>query len=398
VATHPPADFPLAGTRVLDFSRVIAGPFASRMLSDLGADVVKVEPPEGDMSRRWGRRIAGIGGSFTQQNVGKRSVCVDLGQPGARDLLLRLAARADIVIENFRPGVMHRFGLAWDDLQAVNSRLVMLSISGFGQDGPERDRASYAPIIHAETGLLDRQAQLDHDVPTDFALSMADTFSALHGLVALLAAYRYATLTGIGQHIDLAMVAAMVSSDDGAATLLDEQPVVRPGNRIFDAVGGPIIIAGDEKWLWHQLSRHCGLVDPSPPSAGLEAKIVARRGAIEAFLISCPDRASLVALLDEANLAWGDVHPHRDAYQRQQTIAARGVIAAVDDRAGGRRKVTQSPYRFSSTRAEVRGPAAFLGEHNQAALMEWLDISPEEVHDLERRGVLRREPDGAAAG
>lgn len=387
-------DAPLAGTRVLDLSRVIAGPFAGRMLSDLGADVVKIEPPEGDISRMWGRRIAGIGGAYTQQNAGKRSMAVDLNVAGARELVLRLVARSNIVIENFRPGVMQRFGLAWEDLHRVNPALVMLSISGFGQDGPERDRASYAPIIHAETGLLDRQAHLDHDTPTDFALSMADTFSALHGLVGLLAAYQYATRTGIGQHVDLAMVSAMVASDDAAVSVADGQPVVRPGNRIFDATGGPIIIAGDEKWLWHQLSRRCGLEDPSPPGVDTETKVAGRRAAIEAFLVSFARRDELIAALDAANLAWGDVHPHREAYRRQRTIAHREVFTSIDDREGGRRTVTQSPYRFSAATAEVRGPAAFLGEHNDAVLVEWLGLASGEIEELHRAGILCTVPAG----
>ncbi|MEZ5265464.1 MAG: CaiB/BaiF CoA-transferase family protein [Acidimicrobiales bacterium] len=382
------AAMPLDGIRVLDFSRVIAGPFAGRMLSDLGAEVVKVEPPEGDISRRWGRRVAGIGGAYTQQNAGKRSVCLDLRVEEARALARRLAAHADVVIENFRPGVMARFGLAWEDLQAVNPRLVMLSISGFGQDGPERHRASYAPIIHAETGLLHRQAHLDGDRPTDFALSMADTYSALHGLVGLLAALQYATRTGVGQHVDVAMVAAMVASDDGASSVADGQPVTRPGNRIFDATGGPIIIAGDEKWLWHQLSTCCGLEAAAPPDADVATKVAARRRAIESFLVSFDTRERLIEQLDRANLAWGDVHDHRHAFQRQRTIVERGVLTAVDDRAGGTRPVTQSPYRFSAGRAEVRGPAAHLGEHNDDVLTGWLDLGGEELDALRRCGAL----------
>ena len=149
--------YPLAGIKVLDFTRVLAGPFVSRMLSDLGADVIKVEPPEGDMTRAIGRKINDLSGYFTQQNAGKRAICVDLAQPGASALMLQLAAKADIVLENFRPGIMSSFGLGWEELSAVNPKLVMLSISGFGQTGPERDRASYAPIIHGEVGLLERQ-------------------------------------------------------------------------------------------------------------------------------------------------------------------------------------------------------------------------------------------------
>ena len=131
-----------------------------------------------------GRKINGISGYFTQQNVGKRAVCVDLTKPGASELMLRMAAEADVVLENFRPGIMSSFGLGWEELSAVNPRLIMLSISGFGQDGPERDRASYAPIIHGEVGLLHRQQFVDGgERPRDFALSIADTYTGLHGIV-----------------------------------------------------------------------------------------------------------------------------------------------------------------------------------------------------------------------
>ena len=112
--------YPLAGVKVLDFTRVLAGPFVSRMLSDLGADVVKVEPPEGDMTRGIGRKINDLSGYFTQQNAGKRAICVDLTRPGAAELMLQLAAEADIVLENFRPGIMAGFGLGWEQLSAVN--------------------------------------------------------------------------------------------------------------------------------------------------------------------------------------------------------------------------------------------------------------------------------------
>jgi crotonobetainyl-CoA:carnitine CoA-transferase CaiB-like acyl-CoA transferase len=386
-----PHAFPLAGTRVLDFSRVLAGPFAGRMLSDLGAEVVKVEPPEGDVTRVFGRRINGIGGYFNQQNAGKRSLCVDLAADGATDLLRRMAGQADIVLENFRPGVMERFGLGWDDLRQVKPSLVMLSISGFGQVGPERDRASYAPIVHAETGLLARQAFVDGDRPTDITLSVADTVTGLHGLVATLAAYLHARQTGIGQHIDLAMVNAVVATDDYVHFVLEGAPVLSGGGRIFEATGGPIMLAGDEKWWWHQLSRRGGLADPTPEGADLETKIAARRGAIEAYLLSFPDRPSLIAALDGANLAWGNVRDHREVYDTQPSVAGRDILTDVDDRGGGRRRVTQSPYRFSAARAEVRGPAPYRGEHNRDVLRDWLGLGDDEVAALHQAGTLLRE-------
>ena len=261
--------YPLAGIKVLDFTRVLAGPFASRMLADLGADVVKVEPPEGDMTRSIGRKVNDLSAYFTQQNVGKRAICVDLTKAGSTELLLQLAAEADVVMENFRPGVMSGFGLGWEELSAVNPKLIMLSISGFGQTGPERDRASYAPIIHGEMGLLERQQFVDGaDRPRDIALSVADTYSGLHGLVGLLAALNLTQRTGIGQHVDLAMINAMFFTDDYAHAELERSRVSAGGGQIFDATGGPIMLAGDEKWYWRVFNTRAGLIDPTPDEIG----------------------------------------------------------------------------------------------------------------------------------
>src|SRR3990170_555269 len=204
--------YPLEGVKVLDLCRVLAGPFAGRMLADLGADVVKVEPPEGDVARVFGKRPQSA--YFREQNVGKRSITVDLREPEGCELVRRLAAEADIVLENFRPGIMARYGLAWSDLAALNPRLVMLSISGFGQDGPERERASYAGVIHAETGVVARRRTPPGDLPLDIEISMADTVTGLHGVVGVLAALRLRDSTGRGQHVDMAMIDAMAFSDD----------------------------------------------------------------------------------------------------------------------------------------------------------------------------------------
>ena len=349
----------LDGVKVLDFTRVLAGPFVSRMLSDLGADVIKIEPPEGDMTRLIGRRINNLSGYFTQQNVGKRSVCVDLGRPEGAELILQLAAKADVVLENYRPGVMASFGLDWESLSAVNPRLVMLSISGFGQDGPERERASYAPIIHAETGLLARQQFLDGtDKPRDVALSVGDTFTGLHGMVGVMAALQYAQRTGVGQHIDLAMINAMLFTDDYAHLAIDHARVTNSGGQVFNATGGPIILAGDEKWYWRVLNTRAGLEDPTPEGADLETKIRLRREAIEQWLVSFPDRESLIAKLDEVNLAWGDVIDHSEVFEKQGSIEAREILTTVDDRDGGQRSVTNTPYRFSDAEAGGAQPGA----------------------------------------
>ncbi|MFV2090850.1 MAG: CoA transferase, partial [Pseudomonadales bacterium] len=174
-AVDSTSGYPLAHLKVLDFSRVLAGPFASRMLSDLGADVVKIEPPDGDVTRLWGRVKGGIPGYFHQQNAGKRNLCINLRAEGSLALTQALVRCADILIENYRPDVMPRLGLGYEALKEINPRLIMLSISGFGHGGPESHRPAYAPIVHAEAGLLDRQARRGNIPFRDLPLSVADT-------------------------------------------------------------------------------------------------------------------------------------------------------------------------------------------------------------------------------
>ena len=212
---------PLQGVRVLDMSRVLAGPFAGRILSDLGADVVKLEPPEGDVTRVWGKMRAGLAGFYTQQNVGKRNVCIDLRAEGGPELVKRLAEHAHVLIENFRPGVMERHGLSFAELSKANPALVMLSISGFGHGGPESHRAAYAPILHAESGWLARSAAANSAPVEDLNLAVADTNASLHGAIGILAALRVAEETGSGQHIDIAMLDTFLATDEGSHLALD---------------------------------------------------------------------------------------------------------------------------------------------------------------------------------
>jgi CoA:oxalate CoA-transferase len=383
-------EYPLQNIRVLDFSRVLAGPFAGRMLSDMGAEVVKLEPPEGDVTRGWGRMRAGISGYYTQQNTGKRSISVDLEAEGATPLVRRLAARADVVIENFRPGVMARHGLAWSDLAPENPRLIMLSISGFGQDGPESHRAAYASVLHAESGLVARQSEEDQLSATDPVLSIADMNAGLHGLVAILSALYLRERSGRGQHIDIAMLDTMLITDDYANFTLDEIPLTRGGGEVWDAPGGPIMITGDFRILWKLLTKHHGVADPTPSGAPLEEKIRLRRQAAREFFLSFSDRRALIAALDAVNLAWGDIRSNKAAFQ-SPTAQARGTVAQVDDRAGGTRPVVESPYRFSDARTHVaRGPA-YRGEHNREVLEAWLGATPSEIDNLERSGILNAE-------
>ena len=379
--------FPLQGLRVLDMSRVLAGPFAGRMLADLGADVVKLEPPQGDITRLWGAQVDGLAGYFHQQNVGKRGICVDLDKPGAADLVKRLAARADILIENFRPGVMARLGVGWPALQAINPRLIMLSISGFGQTGPERGRAAYAPIIHAESGLMARQGEFSATAPADMAASFADTNAALHGLVGLFAALWMRQQSGVGQQVDIAMIDAMLATDDHVHYYLEDALASRPMRSDVWTTGlGPILIAGDFRHIWRLLVTHCGVIDPTDSNASLNEKIVARRGAANAFFASLTDHAAVSVALGKMNLAWGEVRSTERAFDLP-TVKARGSIVPIDH-SGVARPVVQSPYRFSAAESGARKRAPHRGEHNVEVLREWIAMTAADCKTLTHNGVL----------
>jgi CoA:oxalate CoA-transferase len=381
--------YPLSGLKVLDFSRVLAGPFAGRMLSDLGADVVKVEPPDGDVTRLWGHVVGGLPGYYHQQNAGKRNICVDLRHQEAKSLVLELVAEADILIENYRPDVMPRLGLGYDVLSQVNSRLIMLSISGFGHGGPESHRPAYAPIVHAEAGLMHRQAERG-DIPfNDLPLSVADTNASLHGLVGLLSAVIMRQQTGQGQHIDIAMIDATIATDDQLHYALEDSEESAPlRNDAWETGVGPILISADFRYLWHLLTGQMGVNDPTTKDTPLPEKIRMRREIVGEYLANLDDWASVEEAMAKMNLAWGRV---RDpvTLQQQPTIAARKAITEVDDRVGGTRPITQSPYRFSGARSGVRGPAPHRGEHNSTVLEDWLNKSSAEINQLHSDQVLQ---------
>ena len=381
--------YPLNGLKVLDFSRVLAGPFAGRMLSDLGADVVKVEPPDGDVTRLWGHVVAGLPGYYHQQNAGKRNVCIDLRNAQSKQLVLDLVAEADILIENYRPDVMPRLGLGFDELTKVNPRLIMLSISGFGHGGPESHRPAYAPIVHAEVGLMHRQAERN-DLPfSDLPLSVADTNASLHGLVGLLSAVIMRQQTGAGQHIDIAMVDATLATDDQVHYALEDAEDTGPlRNDTWDTGPGPILISADFRYLWHLLTNQMGVNDPTSKDMPLPEKIRIRREIVGKYLANLASWEAVEEAMAQMNLAWGQVRSPV-ALHEQPTLAARGAITEVDDRAGGTRPITQSPYRFSAARSGVRGPAPHRGEHNIEVLQDWLGRSAAQVQALHGSGVLQ---------
>ena len=399
-----PADYPLSGLKVLDFSRVLAGPFAGRLLSDLGADVVKVEPPEGDVTRNWGRVKGGVPGFFHQQNAGKRNICIDLRAPGARELVLDLVRQADVLIENYRPDVMGRLGLGYDVLSEANPRLIMLSISGFGAGGPESRRPAYAPIVHAEMGLIARQARRNDVRRTDLPLSVADTNASLHGLIGLLSAVILRERTGRGQHIDIAMVDVMFHLSEVIAQydlsggtyrptrMGQHHPLVCPVGIYRLPQGWCILMCLDRQWPY--LVTAMGRPDlgtdprfnPSAERAANQADLVPQ---IQDWLLSFPDNDSVLEVCRAHRIPIAPCLDPVDAIDHPHYVA-RQMVRRVPDPVVGEVLIPGYPFKFSAQPDLPDLVAPLLGEHNAEVLGQLLGLDPATVAELEARGVLLR--------
>jgi CoA:oxalate CoA-transferase len=383
---------PLDGTRVLDLTRVVSGAVVGRIMGDLGADVVKVEPPEGDVTRLWGLVQHGTPGFFLQQNASKRGMCVDLRKPEGVATIIALAATADVVLENFRGGVMDRLGLGWPVLHAVNARLVMMSISGFGQAGPESERPAYASVIQAEAGFLHRHAEFDGRAPSDPITSIADYNAGLHGAIGALAALQQAQRTGVGDHLDIAMVDSMLATDDYVHYAIDGVQPPRLGGDYYQTADGRwTVISGPTNHVFREMSRVHSITDPTTKADDVATKIRLRRGALAEWALSIPHRSDLTPLIEQAGLPWGALNSPAEAIETP-TVRHRGTIASVIDSGGETRRLIQTPYRFAGSASGARSRSPHLGEHNEEVLKEWLGYSTQQVKSLTDTGVLLASP------
>ena len=363
---------PLEGVKVLDLGRVVAAPYVGRILSDLGADVIRVESPLfADNASYFGvDPNGGPSGLYLQMNVGKRRIEVDLSTAAGRSGVLRLAVKADILIENFRPGVLARHGLGWPDLAQHNPQLVMLSITGFGQHGRESRRPAYAPVIHAESGLLARQGEMGGGTPVDMPFAAADYIAALHGTVAVLAALRMRDCGGSGQHIDLAMLDAMVASDDYIHYTLDAADCVRDARgTVYSTANGGILIGADGATIWKRLSEYYYLEDPAAPGADLNDKIRLRSKAIEEWFNLFERRDELGVALEQVGLAWGEVRTQQ-AVVDSSLLESRGMFCDLEGDLAPRR-VVRTPYHFSSATCKVYSQGLSPPEDLKNTLLSW---------------------------
>lgn len=406
----PDAAGPLAGLVVLDLSRVLSGPICGRALADLGARVVKVEPPAGDLTRFSVPRHGPISGYYAQQNSGKQNVSIDLDVPSGRQLLFDLAVRADVVLENFRPGVCDRLGVGYEAVSAANPGVVYASLTGFGQHGPWAHHRSYAVVSHAASGLTHHQlAHQDivggRHVAANDPWSHGDVYTGLVTLSGILAALHARHATGRGQHVDVAMVDTMLFVNEhvqerlAGETELGDPAVLGSGwSPVVEVADGTrVTVAGDPGGVacdhfLQLLGREDLLADPAMRTwEGRRQRGPGLRHDFVEFAASVPTADALIALLDEVGLAAAVVRTVEELAASEH-VAHRGSIVEVDDRSGGTFAIPQAPWRFSDTPSGVAGPPAWRGEHNRLVCADLLGLGDADIDRLEAEGVLVARP------
>jgi CoA:oxalate CoA-transferase len=404
---------PLQGLRVVDFTRVLAGPHCTKALRDLGADVTKIEPPAGDLGRVGLPHIDGLGMYYIQQNAGKRNLSLDLNYAEAREIVADMCREADVIVENFRPGTLVRFGLGYEDVSAYNPGVIYVSMSGYGQSTSWRNRPAFAPTVQAETGLT--AIVQDHfgealSEPRGDACSHADVYTGLQGVIAVLAALQHRNRTGEGQHVDVSMAATMLSVNERAGALLsgidtDGEPIALSANEshIFEMADGTRLTIAASPIYSPMFTRYCAmmrrsdlLTDPRYATANLRRKNLAPLLAeVRAWLGTFDNLEQLQAQVSESGLAVGRVRTTRE-FAESDWVKEWNAVVEVDDRAGGTVRMPGNPWIFSRSQLPPPGSPAFQGEHNEAILAE-RNIAPDRIADLQKRKVLlsRRGPFGA---
>jgi crotonobetainyl-CoA:carnitine CoA-transferase CaiB-like acyl-CoA transferase len=394
---------PLDGIRVLDFTRVLAGPHATRMLCDLGADVIKVEPPAGDLTRFATPKVNGLSTYFVQQNAGKRNISIDLGSAAGGDLARRLADHCDVVIENYRPGVMARLGLDHGTLIERNPRLVYASISGYGSTGSWRNRRAYASVVGAEAGVTKMQGDArGGDYATD-PFSHADVYTSLEVTVAILSALLERQRTGRGRWIDVSMAQTMLYVNEHLHDQLYDGEVDPSWIRSFGtsdylvleiASGEQMAVSGHpaERGTFELFAKALGLDDllDDPRLATVPGRMEhldELRDRIRAAAATIRDSAEFEARFAANQLAVGTVRSARDLAD-SEWASERGAIAEVSDRRGGTIRIPNAPWRFDDVPATIQGEPRYRGEDNRAVLRELLGYDDEAINALEADGVI----------
>lgn len=404
---------PLSKIRVLDLSRVLAGPWAGQNLADLGAEVIKVERPRvGDDSRAfgppWVKDRAGNATKdsayFTSANRGKKSVTVNIAKPAGQVLVRELARACDVLIENYKHGDLARYGLGYEDLRAINPRLVYCSVTGFGQTGPYRERPGYDFMIQGMGGMMSVTGEPDGSPgggPQRAGVPIADIITGMYASIAICAALASRAETGQGQHLDLALLDSQIAllAYQNTNYFSTGKPPGRIGNlhpnivpyQPFKSSDGEVIVACGNDNLFRKFCDAAGCPElAADPRFATNGKRVENRAEITRLIQEIFRRrttAEWLALLEAAGVPNGPINNIAQVFEEPQ-VQARGVKIELDHAAAGKLPLVSSPMRFSGTPLEYHLPPPLLGEHTDEVLRKLLGKSDAEIATLRAEGVL----------
>lgn len=381
---------PLKGIRVIELARILAGPWAGQLLADLGADVIKVESPDGgDDTRKWGPPfVIGHDGEnlsaayYHSCNRGKRSIAIDFSTPEGAETVRRLVATSDVLIENFKVGGLKKYGLDYDSLRKINSRLIYCSITGFGQSGPYAPRAGYDFIIQGMAGMMSITGEAGRE-PQKAGVAISDVFTGLYSVIAIQAALRHAEKTGEGQHIDMALYDTQISTlgNQNLNYLVSGQSPVQMGNahmniapyEVVPVKNGHIILAVGNDGQFAKFCAAVGLEElASNPDFATNPARVANRAKLREHMIEALkafDRDPLLARLETAGVPASPINNIGQMFADPQTIA-RGMRLDLDDGHGNLLPSVRAPMVMSGTPLVYERPSPRLGEHTEEILAE----------------------------
>jgi len=393
---------PLAGVRVLDLTRVLAGPYCTMFLGDLGAEVVKVEQPGvGDATRGWGPPFAGGESAyFLCVNRNKKSITVNLKSREGIELLKRLAACADVLIENFRPGTTERLELGERELRAINPRLIYASLSGFGADGPMSDVPGYDLIIQAWGGLMSITGMPDGE-PTKVGVAIIDLVAGLMLGNSIAAALFAREKLGIGQKIDTSLLEAEVACliNAGSNYLIEGKVPGRWGNahptivpyQSFQTADGFVVVGVASEGIWRRFCRALNRDElAADPRFAQNANRVENRTALISLLAEIfvtRDTDSWLHLLNQTEVPCAPVQTIDKVFNAPQ-VRHREMLAEVDHPTAGTVRMAGIPVKFSGTPASIRLPPPLLGQHTEEVLTSWLGMEVAEINELKRKNVV----------
>jgi crotonobetainyl-CoA:carnitine CoA-transferase CaiB-like acyl-CoA transferase len=404
---------PLTGVRVLDLSRVLAGPWAGQNLADLGAEVIKIERPgAGDDSRAFGPpwvkdaqgRDTRDSAYFTSANRGKKSVTVNLAQPEGQALVRELAAKSDVLLENYKYGDLQRYGLGYDDLKIINPRLIYCSVTGFGQTGPYKERPGYDFMIQGMGGMMSVTGEPDGAPgggPQRAGVPIADIITGMYASIAICAALAHRAQSGTGQHLDLALLDSQIAllAYQNTNYFATGKPPQRIGNlhpnivpyQPFRAADGEVILACGNDNLYRKFCEAAGCPElAADPRFATNGKRVENRDELARLLgaiFARRTKKEWVELLDAAGVPNGPINDIAQVFAEPQ-VKARGVRIEVEHPVAGRLPMVASPMRFSATPLEHKTPPPLLGEHTEEILRQLLGKSVDEIARLRASGAI----------